>query len=1206
MAFSGNNNDVQIVVSVDATGAVKILDQLGETVGKVDKAVKSGESKWTTYNQALEGVKKTFEYARDAGELFFNTIERGSEVDDVASAYAKLAQSLGANADLMMNEMRKASAGTIADLALQKKAIESFRAGIKPDEFLTIIKASRALGEEGSSLAVELDTLSRAFETGQTRMLKNRLGLIDTAKAQEDLKAAMGGASVELTAQGELFANRTALMDAANKKVQETGEISLDAGDKVGQFKAQWTNLTDAFAKDITSIADIDEVMKALSSTINGISYVLTESAKGWAMFISTASNMGQAFVGAKNLDEAYKSILETQVKIFELKPTATKENEAANAKTYADAVSWLGKEFDKLLGITKPLTKEKEKLNKATLGLVKPSKDALDASKKLREELKKLTTEPKKAADEFLRLNQLTRDTARYFTDSQDDIYRFGEAMVLAAGDALKLEQQLVKLGDTAQAAGQKTAKGIEAGIEGALPDAKKGQQSEGPIADWIATQLDVTNEDGAAIVSTVSDALSTAINMATQKGLTGVDYGSMAGSAIGAAIGAKFGLSQLGAQIGAIVGTGIANASKDAASTKERKQIDKYFAELFDAKRLSIIVGDEIKKLNDLVFSGKTLFGGDIDYDTIGNQLASMTAGAQAGFEGVGTAIAQLNGFTDQWMTMFSSVLANNLGDLNNLQIMLETMGVTTQELSEALLVAFEESKISAMEFGQQLMAIEEIGKKGIPDAFGDVAQAWENIAAAGWSGGRALLNALGDVGAEAQELGMSTLPQMADYLTNVLHYDAAQIAQFMEAMKQSGINSIADLVNAGNQQLGILAANMQAASEGKPMSFTYTPPPSSISSGGSRGGSSSKSSAAAEKARAKAAFNKQVQDAVTGSSLYSAWQQGTGSQAELTAIYSEFKGAMKDVDTLTAKAAEDMKKYGYVTTETAKALDKANDKLDKLKEKSKETTVTMNQGLYDFAKLWAGNLDMIGLAADALGVSLKSLQKSTLEAYMAGKMTAVDAQAALGNLGPGIAGQHGAVGQALGNLKTHGTKGGRFTINDLKDIGAEAQDLNGKTVDDLMQIMTQQGIDPTQAMAFYTTLRNSGITTMDQLVNLSDETGIKIAAGLSQAGFAFDETQQGITDILSQVNEMVANPKELVINVTANMDEATRNLLESLGVNIPSSYGTGSPGLSQSGAGGGLSADQVARRRRRREQIEAGKVKPKKGTYGYNNQW
>lgn len=352
-------------------------------------------------------------------------------------------------------------------------------------------------------------------------------------------------------------------------------------------------------------------------------------------------------------------------------------------------------------------------------------------------------------------------------------------------------------------------------------------------------------------SLTSIMSSALTTAFDAVLNGGEFGhqqaVDLGRALGGAAGKAGGEALGNyigGPVGAEIGGTIGQALGTAvgqkivdlfgGGDTAGTTARKSVDRFFADLFDANRLSVIVGDQVQRIRDLTFSGNTVFGGNSDFGdgSFSAFFESLPADAAAAFGGVGAAFEQLLGVSEEISGQIAAVLANNIGgSLENLQILVQTTGYSFEQLGDAIFESFFNGTLSIDEAYNSLAALNDLFTAGIPGALGAIDQAFNNFqtALADGRGSRILLDSLRDIGAEAQELGIKDFPSLAAALVNNFGFSTAQVAAFFEAMKASGINSITELVNASNATLLTGAENVQNFVEGKPfVGPIATPPP------------------------------------------------------------------------------------------------------------------------------------------------------------------------------------------------------------------------------------------------------------------------------------------------------------------------------------------------------------------------------------------
>lgn len=247
---------------------------------------------------------------------------------------------------------------------------------------------------------------------------------------------------------------------------------------------------------------------------------------------------------------------------------------------------------------------------------------------------------------------------------------------------------------------------------------------------------------------------------------------------------------------------------------STEIRKAVDRFFSDAFEAEPILAVVNGQLQKIEDLAFSGPTLAGGNIDYATnIADAFNALPAAAQQAFQGVGLAFEEILGVAGELDFALANIFVNNIGgSLNNLQLLVESSGLSFEQLHDKIVEAFLDGELSAAQAQDALIGIQRTAEKGIPDGLGMTIQAFDNLKAAGPKGGRAVVDALQDIGYEAQELGIKTFPDLMANLQASGKYSADEIQQVFTALEHAGIDSIDELTNATQEQLIAALAELE----------------------------------------------------------------------------------------------------------------------------------------------------------------------------------------------------------------------------------------------------------------------------------------------------------------------------------------------------------------------------------------------------------
>jgi TP901 family phage tail tape measure protein len=246
------------------------------------------------------------------------------------------------------------------------------------------------------------------------------------------------------------------------------------------------------------------------------------------------------------------------------------------------------------------------------------------------------------------------------------------------------------------------------------------------------------------------------------------------------------------------------------DSLGTQTRKAIDGWFAKQFDANRIMVVIDGQMKRLRDFNF-GAGMFGSESS--PAGQYFAGLESSAKSAFEGIAVGFTSMLGLGGEASKGLAAVLATELGgSLNNLQIMVQGLGISFDEMKAMVIDTMLAGELSFKEAASALNSIAQISQKGIPDGIGFTVQAFENLKAAGVKGGRASTDAMRDMAEEARELGIKTLPALMQNLVASGKFTQKEIEQVFEALSVNGIDSVEKLADATDEQLISVLARLQ----------------------------------------------------------------------------------------------------------------------------------------------------------------------------------------------------------------------------------------------------------------------------------------------------------------------------------------------------------------------------------------------------------
>lgn len=480
---------------------------------------------------------------------------------------------------------------------------------------------------------------------------------------------------------------------------------------------------------------------------------------------------------------------------------------------TYKKAVSGAQDYLLKLTG----LEKQTDKVTKSTKNHVganeldeKALKKARDAAERKAEALKKLQDrlrDLERETEQSKIRENLERALEAGNTDLAEDLRKQLYNSVYA-GTLEGLEDSIAAAGNTPEAQqyaddiATQTAdgviEGIEKGVDKSDPSIQKFADGFSEVGNVLSNVVSLFAADTAQLISGLSSTI---------------------GAGIGFALGGPEG-GAAGAQIGQTLGT-IINSVRDvfgggSAASEAKKAVDKWFADLFDHNRLTVIINGQLALIDDLQFSGWPKFGEE-DADQFGYTLfEGLDFAAKSFFTAVADGFTQMLDSGDYSSDELARVFANNLGgSLNNLQLLVQASGKSLEDFKGAITEAFLAGSTSAIETVDAFRNLEEIFTVGIPGAIGDVVQAMENLIASGGRG-RASVDALVDIFAEARERGITSFEELRQYLLD-LGYSAEDVELIFSKLAEQGITTFDQILNASMDQLIQIMAGLEAGGFG-----------------------------------------------------------------------------------------------------------------------------------------------------------------------------------------------------------------------------------------------------------------------------------------------------------------------------------------------------------------------------------------------------
>lgn len=700
----------------------------------------------------------------------------GDEVSDVETAFRALGGSSAA-----IQQADKATLGIVGSLDLMKAANNALIKNI-PDlnkNFANIVQLAVRVSEAtGGNAAESINLLVKAISTGKTNILKSFDIIATKGESTAEILKKLPAAIEKLPAIGDGVNTKLDVLANTFKKLEGESGRAVDGN----RFLTTQLGVFDSLLKSI----DVETLGRALAN-LGGIFMSVVNIIS--ALVIPVWNSLMAVFKQLMDdLTAGYGRIAQAQqflTSIFQGKGLSQAASEAGEA--YSRIIGDISNDSSKLGSILKNQNADLQQNAEYIRDVAKATKEWNDEQSKLR--TKKLEKRLESTVSDFSNKGTLG------FESSLDTYARNIQTKLWDMIDAFRAKGVKINAEDAQNWVDDMTYDALEPWMDKREKAEKEASQKAAEeFKKNMSTALDVLSAG-------FGDALQAAVDGTS---FTGKDWAKSIGK-MGGNLADKI-LPGSGQFVDvAIQAIFKAFGGGDNKGTKARKQVDKWFDDIFDEKRLSLVINGHLQKIKSLEFKGNQEGGGI---------FGTLPASIRQAFVGAGNAFQLLNKIALDTGVNVGNVLANNIGgSLNNLGILIRAVGMDADTMKSQLMDAFLSGQISASEAKQEIDGVTKAMEEGIPDGVGMVTQAWDNLIAAGTTGGRVSTDALRDMAVELKEVDANAtgLDSLAKKLIDN-GVSADQVAQVMGALKANGIDSIDALAKATDEQLLPVLAQLE----------------------------------------------------------------------------------------------------------------------------------------------------------------------------------------------------------------------------------------------------------------------------------------------------------------------------------------------------------------------------------------------------------
>ena len=897
------DDSIEVKIVIDAEGAIKAFDELGNEVKDFGRKLQQNESPLSktqasiiTLESAVNLGKMAFSAARQAFAELAQALERAAAVEGLATSFEGLQQSIGRTAETALPKLQTATKGLISDFDLMQASNKAVSLGVDDGSgkfealAAAAIKLGRAMGQDASK---SLDDVTTALAKGSVEILGNLGVTLKLEDAYAKYSEQLGKTAESLTELEKKEAVRVVGAQKVIEHSQKLAEVQETAALAFSKVQVAAINLYDEFATGISSSTALAEAFGMTAESLSEIDAATVGKALG-DMAAIVINQVIPAFERGKNKIAEYIAMYNSfNLALDRLVPNTSAlkiltEIDAALKKNSREGAKEAGVAFERLNMIFEGNTRTMQKyagVANILIGIAEKQIETLKARTVLEDIARIDKEEAIKINKELIAIEQKKAEqdaknveAAKKHQEMVDGLTKSLKAVVPTIdSELLPKLQDLYQAYTDGEMSGEDYEKALVAMGTSYSTTAEKAEIFKETLKAGVGTvdantqALEKLEEQAGqtaqALNQTIGQGLGSVLNAAITGGDIGLainsmlgDIGSNMGSQLGQELGASLGgaAGSILGPVGAAVGSGIGSLmgeeiSKGLEQLKGGKRdVSKGITKLLIPSDMFMgnVIGD---------FISKALFGGGdpereareaferfiqdaVDYlDKPGTFKLNIDGVLQSfgkifdtkyyegffenldtsteeslqkfrGFESIGQVFSRV--FADSGIAaeQFGAILGNNLGgSLNNLQLLVQKLDISQDQMFAVMENGFLDGEVSAEDYLTALGQIENLYKKGIPDAVGATDKAFQNfIGSAG--NGRIAMDALQDAAAEAAEAGITNFEDLRSSLI-AAGASVEDVDKYFLALEKAGVTNMQELADVSAATTAAIIVNWEA---------------------------------------------------------------------------------------------------------------------------------------------------------------------------------------------------------------------------------------------------------------------------------------------------------------------------------------------------------------------------------------------------------
>ena len=245
-----------------------------------DNASKAFETLW-------DKIKKNLNTIRIASgavsawivALWKKFLDASIENEPLQKSFERLSESAWIASKDMLDAMRKASQGTVADTQLMASANKAYALGIvnSAEDMATMIEVARLKWQAmGRTMEEALDDITTWLWRWSAQILDNLWIVVKAEEANEKYAQSIWKNVKELTDEEKKQALVNAVIEQGRKELEQAGDVQLTMQEKIAKLNAQWENTKNVIGDALVPV--LDKLLTAITPIIEKVAKWIEEN----------------------------------------------------------------------------------------------------------------------------------------------------------------------------------------------------------------------------------------------------------------------------------------------------------------------------------------------------------------------------------------------------------------------------------------------------------------------------------------------------------------------------------------------------------------------------------------------------------------------------------------------------------------------------------------------------------------------------------------------------------------------------------------------------------------------------------------------------------------------------------------------------------------------------------------------------------------